>query len=182
MVGEIRDKDTAEAAMQASMTGHLVLSTLHTNDAASAIARLRDIGIESYLIGATTTGVMAQRLLRLLCSGCKQAYQTPVQALGSLFRQTGLLPEGKNKDSLVTLYRPVGCARCHGTGFWGRHGIYELLIVNDEIRRLIHEGAPPEVMQKAAQANGMKTLREGGYKLVLEGLTTVEEVFQHTVD
>jgi general secretion pathway protein E len=182
MVGEIRDRETAEAAMKAAMTGHLVLSTLHTNDAASTIIRLRDIGIEPYLIGSTITGIMAQRLLRLLCSECKQAYETPAQALGNLFPQMSLFPDGAEKASLITLYRPAGCARCHGTGYWGRYGIFELLLVNDEIRRLIHEGATAEAMKKAAQADGLKTLRESGCKLVLQGLTTVEEVFQHTVD
>ena len=182
MVGEIRDKETAEAAMKAAMTGHLVLSTLHTNDAASTIIRLRDIGCEPYLLGSTITGIMAQRLLRLLCSECKQPYTTPAHALGNLFPRTSLFSANSDPNSNLTLYRPVGCARCHGTGYWGRHGIFELLIVTEEIRTLIHEGGSAEAIKKAAQSDGLKTLRESGCKLVLEGLTTVEEVFRHTVD
>lgn len=175
MVGEIRDKETAEVAMKAAMTGHMVLSTLHTNDAPSTISRLRDIGVEPYLISSTLLGVMAQRLLRLLCVKCKVSYEPPVRALKKLFPKH---PE----DTPLRLFRPLGCPECQGTGYWGRKGIYELLVLNDEYRQIISEQSTTEALKKAAAAQGLKTLRESGLAMVYQGLTTVEEVFRHTVE
>ncbi len=175
MVGEIRDLETAEVSMKAAMTGHFVLSTLHTNDAPSAIGRLRDIGVEPYLISSTLTGVMAQRLLRLLCPHCKEGYEPPLRALQNLFPH-------HSPEKSIRLYRPQGCDQCKKTGYWGRKGIYELLVLNDSLRRLIHENASSEDIRKLAISQGLKTLRESGIELVYQGLTTVEEVFRHTVD
>jgi type II secretory ATPase GspE/PulE/Tfp pilus assembly ATPase PilB-like protein len=175
MVGEIRDQETAEVALKASMTGHLVLSTLHTNDAPSAISRLHDIGAEAYLIASTLMGVMAQRLVRLLCIHCRQPYEAPVRTMQGLFPQEKL-------QKPVTLYRPKGCSQCQQTGYWGRKGIYELIVVNDAYRALIQSNAGSEAMKKLARSEGVKSLRESGMDLVIQGLTTVEEIFRHTVD
>lgn len=175
MVGEIRDQETAEVAMKAAMTGHMVISTLHTNDAPSAIGRLRDIGVEPYLIASTLAGVMAQRLLRLLCPQCKQPYEPPLRAMQNLFPK-------QNIKEPVKLYRPKGCNHCQGTGYWGRKGIYELLILQEAIRSLIHENASGEMIKQTAVSNGLRTLRDSGLDLVYQGLTTVEEVFRHTVE
>ncbi len=175
MVGEIRDRETAETCLKAAMTGHLVLSTLHTNDAPSAIGRLRDLGVEPYMLASTLTGVMAQRLLRLLCASCKEAYRPPARAVQNLF------PKHPSAQP-INLYRPKGCDRCQGTGYWGRKGIYELLILNEAIRHLIHENAPDTALKRSAVSEGLCTLRESGLQLVYEGLTTVDEVFRHTVE
>jgi type II secretory ATPase GspE/PulE/Tfp pilus assembly ATPase PilB-like protein len=175
MVGEIRDHETAEVALKSAMTGHFVLSTLHTNDAPAAIGRLRDIGVEPYLIASTLTGVMAQRLLRLLCVECKEAYKPPVRALQNLFPKH---PAGQP----LTLYRPKGCATCQNTGYWGRKGIYEFLLLNDSLRQLINENATNDTIKKTAISQGLSTLRESGLLLVYEGLTTIDEVFRHTVE
>jgi len=175
MVGEIRDRETAEVAIKSAMTGHLVLSTLHTNSASETIGRLRDIGIEPYLTASTVLGIMAQRLVRVLCASCKEAYELPERALKSIFPQRAVA-------SNLTLYRPKGCSQCQGAGYLGRLGIYELLIVNEAIRELIHRNAPGAEIKSTAQAQGMKTLREGGLDLVFQGVTTVDEVFRNTVE
>jgi len=175
MVGEIRDKETAETAMTAAMTGHLVLSTLHTNDAPSALGRLLDMGIESYLMAATVIGILAQRLLRVLCPDCKEKYQPPLRALKNMF------PGRQNLESAV-FCRAKGCPRCQGTGYLGRHGIFELLVMSDELKQLIHEGQNLEGIRKILAAQGLRSLRESGMELVFKGLTTVEEVARVVVD
>lgn len=175
MVGEIRDRETAETAMTAAMTGHLVLSSLHTNDAPSAVGRLIDMGIEPYLIATTFAGVLAQRLVRLLCPRCKEEYRPPLRALKNMF------PGRANLDKAV-FYRPKGCDNCRGTGYTGRHGIFELLIMNDEIKQRIHDGDNLGGIRKAMQAQGMKSLSESGIELVFQGLTTVEEVSRVAVE
>ncbi|HBB68039.1 MAG: hypothetical protein A2X28_01355 [Elusimicrobia bacterium GWA2_56_46] len=175
MVGEIRDKETAETAMTAAMTGHLVLSTLHTNDAPSALGRLLDMGIESYLMSATVLGVLAQRLLRVLCTSCKEKYQPPLRALKNMF------PGKQNLESAV-FYRAKGCPRCQGTGYLGRHGIFELLVMSDELKQLIHDGQNLEGIRKILASQGLKSLRESGMELVFKGLTTVEEVSRVVVN
>jgi type II secretory ATPase GspE/PulE/Tfp pilus assembly ATPase PilB-like protein len=175
MLGEIRDQETAEVAMKSAMTGHLVLSTLHTNDAPSAISRLRDMGAEAYLITSTLMGVMAQRLVRVLCMHCRESYEPPMRTLKNLF------PEEKLQKAVI-LYRPKGCPKCQSTGYWGRKGIYELIIVNDLYRELIQSGARTDALKKQAHQEGVRTLRESGMDLVYEGFTSVEEVFRHTVD
>jgi len=175
MLGEIRDKETAEVAMKAAMTGHLVVSTLHTNDAPSTITRLRDIGVEPYLVSSTLVGVMAQRLLRVLCKDCKEAYEPPRAGLQRLF-------PGMTLEDKVTLYRAKGCPSCQNTGYWGRKGIYQLLELDEEFRTSIHNESSADRIRQIAAERGVKTLRESGLDLVLKGLTTVEEVFRHTIE
>ena len=175
MVGEIRDKETAETAMTAAMTGHLVLSTLHTNDAPSAVGRLVDMGIEPYLISTTLAGVLAQRLVRLLCPRCKEEYRPPLRALKNMF------PGRADLDTAV-FFRPKGCDNCRGTGYAGRQGIFELLLMNDEIKQRIHDGDNLGGIRRAMQAQGMKSLSENGIDLVFRGLTTVEEVSRVAVE
>ncbi len=175
MVGEIRDQETAEVAIKSAMTGHLVISTLHTNSAPQTIGRLRDIGIEPYLTASTVLGIMAQRLVRVLCVACKQPYELPAHAFKNMFPDHPM-------NSKVTLYRPKGCPPCQGSGYWGRKGIYELLVINEAIRELIHRNAASAEIKATAQAQGMKTLRESGLELVFQGFTTVDEVFRNTVE
>lgn len=172
MVGEMRDLETAEIAIESSLTGHLVLTTLHTNDAPSAVIRMVDMGVEPYLISATVIGVLAQRLGRRLCSHCKEPYEVPAVEL----RRFGFRPE--HPDQLVTLWRGRGCEACRYTGFRGRIGIFELMRVNDEIAELIVRRAPLADIRDAAKANGMHELREDGLLKVLEGVTTPDEVMR----
>lgn len=171
MIGEIRDLDTSEIAMQAALTGHLVLSTLHTNDAPEAISRLVDIGVESYLISSTVMGILAQRLVRTICPDCKVPYQADPKVIKDL-GEDGL----KSKGSL-TLYRGKGCKNCKQSGYQGRTGIFELLLVNEEIKRLISEKASTQVIREVAKKTvGMVPLRSNGLRKVLRGITTLDEV------
>jgi len=172
MVGEMRDLETAQIAVEASLTGHLVLSTLHTNDAPSAVMRLADMGIESYLIAATVIGIMAQRLCRKICSNCKQPYQIPATELVKF----GFVADDPNQ--MVTLYRGTGCDECRNQGFRGRLGLYELMVMNEEIAELVVRRAPVADIREAAKAGGMKELREDGLLKVLEGVTTPDEVMR----
>lgn len=172
MVGEMRDLETAEIAIEASLTGHLVLSTLHTNDAPSAVIRMVDMGVEPYLISATVIGVLAQRLARKICQNCKSSYQVPAQDL----RRFGFKPE--SADQQVTLYKGAGCELCRHTGYKGRIGIYELMRINDEIAELVVRRAPLADIREAAKANGMSELREDGLLKVLEGVTTPDEIMR----
>jgi type IV pilus assembly protein PilB len=172
MVGEMRDLETAEIAIEASLTGHLVLSTLHTNDAPSAVMRMVDMGVEPYLISATVIGVLAQRLGRRVCTECKEPYEVRAADL----RRFGFRVE--NPDEIVTLYRGRGCEACKFTGFRGRIGIFELMRVNAEIAELIVRRAPLADIKEAAKANGMKELREDGLIKILQGITTPEEVMR----
>jgi len=171
MVGEIRDLETAEIAIQASLTGHLVLSTLHTNDAPTTITRLIDMGIEPFLVAASLTGSLAQRLGRRICRECKEPYKPPAEALARL---------GFTADDTadITFFRGKGCEVCRHTGYKGRVGIFELMIINNEIRDLIIKRAPLSEVRVAAKANGMKTLKEDGLDKVIEGITTIEEVMR----
>jgi type IV pilus assembly protein PilB len=171
MIGEIRDRETAEIAHQAALTGHLVLSTLHTNDAPEAISRLMDIGVEPYLISSSVIGVLAQRLVRTICPNCKTSYQADTNALGELGEKIQ-----KSKESL-SLYRGKGCKNCKQSGYFGRTGIFELLTVNEKIKQLIAEKASTQVIREAAKKiTGMVSLREDGLRKVLKGITTLEEV------
>jgi len=173
MVGEIRDLETAEIAIQASLTGHLVLSTLHTNDAPTAVTRLVDMGIEPFLVSSSLIGVMAQRLVRLLCPHCKEAYHPTAEEAGEIqIRMDEIPPEG--------LFRPRGCARCVETGYQGRTGIYELLPVDEAIQNLILKGHDANEIRRAAIQRGMITLRRDGAEKVLRGLTSVQEVARVT--
>ncbi len=167
MVGEIRDLDTAVIAVQAALTGHLVFSTLHTNDAASAVTRLVNMGVEPFLISACLIGVLAQRLVRKICEHCKEPYEPPAL----IMRRWGL-----DKKKGLLLYHGRGCDHCKGTGFRGRAGIFELLVVDDEIREMIIQGASAMALRKKAQVKGMKLLSDDGLSKVLSGVTTIEEV------
>ena len=170
LVGEIRDFETAENAIQASLTGHLVFSTLHTNDAAGAYTRMIDMGIEPFLVSTTVEGIMAQRLVRRLCPHCKEPYiPTPDEVPGDF-------PMERLLDSKEKIFRPVGCRQCRQTGYAGRAALYELLIPNDEIRRLAGQKAPSNEIKKIARAAGMDTLRDNGWKKVLNGFTSIDEV------
>jgi general secretion pathway protein E len=170
MIGEIRDLETVQIAVQAALTGHLVLSTLHTNSAAAAITRLRDMGLEDYLMTATLRAVLAQRLVRRLCRSCKVADPAP-EPLIERFAMTRLAPA-----KAIELYRPVGCAACRGTGFYGRRAIAELLVPSRAIERLIFEGADDAAIERAAIADGMRPIFDNGLLAALEGDTTIEEV------
>jgi type IV pilus assembly protein PilB len=171
MIGEVRDLETSEIAMQAALTGHLVLSTLHTNDAPEAISRLVDIGAEPYLISSCVIGVLAQRLVRAICPDCKVPYQVDPKIMGDLSDAIS-----KSKEPL-TLYRGKGCKNCKQSGYRGRTGIFELLIVNEEIKKLISEKASTQVIREVAKKTArMVPLRVDGLKKVLQGITTIEEV------
>jgi general secretion pathway protein E len=172
LVGEIRDKETAEIAIQASLTGHLVLSTLHTNDAASALTRLVDMGVEPFLVGSSLVAVLAQRLVRILCLECREAYTSTDDEL----REIGIKPPGRP----VELYRAVGCAACSHTGYHGRMGIFELMAIDDEIRALVSQNVDAKTIKAAATRKGMGTLRADGARKVLSGVTSVAEVIRAT--
>jgi type IV pilus assembly protein PilB len=168
MIGEIRDLETSEIALQSALTGHLVLSTLHTNDAPEAITRLMDIGVESYLISSSVVGVLAQRLVRSICPDCKVPYQVDPKSLGDEFSKL---------EEPVTLYRAKGCKNCKQSGYRGRTGIFELLSINEKIKQLISEKASTQVIRDIAKKTlGMISLREDGLRKVLKGITTLDEV------
>ena len=172
LVGEIRDKETADIAIQASLTGHLVLSTLHTNDSASAITRLVDMGVEPFLVGSSLVGVLAQRLVRLLCLACREPYTPTSQELDD----AGIGPQ----EGPVTLYRGQGCADCAHTGYQGRIGIFELMIVDDSIRAMVSKNVDAKTIKKQAVNQGMGTLRLDGTRKVLKGVTSVAELLRAT--
>lgn len=174
LVGEIRDKETADIAIQASLTGHLVLSTLHTNDAASAITRLVDMGVEPFLVGSSLVGVLAQRLVRILCLDCREPYTATAQELA----EAGL----EVQDGPVTLYRGRGCSVCAHTGYKGRIGIFELMLVEDSIRAMVSKNVDAKTIKKQAVARGMGTLRLDGSRKVLQGVTSVAELLRATED
>jgi general secretion pathway protein E len=171
MIGEIRDLETAEIAIQSALTGHLVLSTLHTNDAPSAITRLLDMGVENFLLSATIRGIMAQRLVRTICPSCKEEITSSeqVQELKAL---------GVESDTI--LYRGRGCEECTHTGFMGRLGIFELLVIDDDIRKLILKKADEREIRETARKNGMQTLLEDGLEKIRMGVTTLSEIFRVT--
>jgi general secretion pathway protein E len=174
MVGEIRDLATAEMAIQAALTGHLVFSTLHTNDAASAITRLIDLGVPPYLISATVIGVLAQRLARTLCPACKARDEsTTRESLDALVRPWRM-------SGGVRPYKPVGCLVCRETGYRGRVGLYELLVLGDDARRAVHPAHDMTALRRQAVKDGMRPLRLAGMMKVAEGQTTVDEVLRAT--
>jgi general secretion pathway protein E len=175
MVGEIRDRETAEIAIQASLTGHLVFSTLHTNDAASAVTRLLDMGVEPFLISSSVLAMMAQRLVRLLCPACR----VPLTPSEATLRELGLTQEECLKQG-GQFYGANGCDACHGTGYRGRTGIYELLVVDDTIRTLVMQQANANTIKVAAVQRGMRTLLQDGARKILQGRTTPEEVLRVT--
>jgi general secretion pathway protein E len=171
MVGEMRDLETSQMAVQAALTGHLVLSTLHTNDAPATVARLLDLGVPAYLINATLLGVMAQRLVRTLCPHCKES--------GHIDReQWGALVSPWKVTVPTAVYRPVGCLECRNTGYLGRQGIFEILLLSDSVKQLITEGCNLQALRKQAMREGMRTLRLSGAQKIAAGLTTLEEVLR----
>jgi type II secretory ATPase GspE/PulE/Tfp pilus assembly ATPase PilB-like protein len=174
MVGEIRDLETAQIAVQAALTGHLVFSTLHTNDAPAAATRLLDMGLEPFLVTSTVTGIVAQRLLRALCFKCRAPYEPTPEELAALHLSADDLEQ--------PLMKAVGCDACQGIGFKGRIGIFELLVMAEPLRRLILERASVSDLRAAAQAGGMRTIREDGIAKVLAGVTTMEEMIRETQD
>jgi general secretion pathway protein E/type IV pilus assembly protein PilB len=174
MIGEIRDMETASIAINASLTGHLVFSTLHTNDAPSAVTRLVDIGVKPFLVASSTRCLMAQRLVRKVCRQCAQPYQATEQELRGL----NLTPESLQN---ATMQKGRGCSNCSNTGCRGRMGIFEIFAIDDEARKLIYDKASSSVLRARAREMGMRTLREDGIRKVLAGLTTAEEVIRSTV-
>ncbi len=171
LIGEIRDQETAQIAVQASLTGHLVFSTLHTNDAPGALTRLVDMGVEPYLVASSLEAVLAQRLVRVLCPLCKQPDQSPTAQ--QFKTKLGIGPE-------QTLFKAVGCRECRNTGFFGRHAIFEWMDTDEEIRQLILKSASTDQIRAAARKGGMRTLAEDGWRMVAAGVTTVEEVLSVT--
>jgi type IV pilus assembly protein PilB len=174
MVGEIRDRETAEIAINASLTGHLVFSTLHTNDAPGAVTRLADIGVKRFLIASSLRATLAQRLVRRICAQCREPHQPTERELRSLNL-------GPGEPAGATFMRGRGCAACHGTGYRGRMGIFEIFPITDEVQRMIYEGAGGTRLREKARDLGMRTMREDGLRKALAGLTTVEEVVSITV-
>jgi general secretion pathway protein E len=180
LVGEIRDPETAAIAITASQTGHLVLSTVHTNDAAGAVTRLVEMGIQPFLLASSLMCVLAQRLVRVLCEQCKKPYEPTDVELEALGLKNGSRVARAWAGLAPTLFRPVGCPACLNTGYHGRMAIYELLPVNDDIRQLILKSSDSNAIKKAGVENGMDTLRDAGAKKVLEGISSAEEVMRVT--
>ena len=174
MIGEMRDLETASIAVQSALTGHLVLSTLHTNDAAGSITRLLDMGVEDYLLTSTINGILAQRLVRLLCTHCRQPYP----AMPELVEELRLHRFSESRD--LVLYKPVGCEQCSGTGYRGRAAIMEFLVMSDPLRRLVLKHADAGELQAVAQREGMDTMYEDGLRKAVAGSTTIEEVLRVT--
>jgi len=175
MVGEIRDSETAELAVQAALTGHLVFSTLHTNDAAGAIPRLLDLGAEPFLLASAMTCIVAQRVLRKICPSCKEEYIPPAEVAEDIKKVLGALYQGKEK---MKLYRGKKCPECNNTGYLGRVGIFEVLPVTEKIARLCLERAAAGAIEKQSLEEGMITMKQDGYLKVLEGITSIEEVLR----
>jgi len=173
MVGEIRDTETAQIAVQAALTGHLVFSTLHTNDAVSALTRLIDMDVETFLISSSVIGVIAQRLVRVICEKCKEEYTPGKNVLSGLN-----IKDDSNNDGKVKLYRGTGCSFCKNTGYYGRTSIYEHIVLDEEIRALIISKASSNVIKDVALKKGMKTLKDSGLEKAMQGITTIEEVLR----
>jgi type IV pilus assembly protein PilB len=168
LVGEIRDFESARIASQAALTGHLVMTTMHTNGAVQSVTRLVDIGVEPFLVAPSIIGVLFQRLVRTICAHCKEPYQLTPEQITDLFEWDGKTP--------VTFYRGKGCPECNNTGYRGRTGVHEMLILNNTIRRLISRDASLMEIQDEAFRAGFRTIRHDGLKKVLRGITTIEEV------
>ncbi|HOD12951.1 MAG TPA: ATPase, T2SS/T4P/T4SS family [Candidatus Omnitrophota bacterium] len=175
MVGEVRDLETAEIAIRTALTGHLVFSTLHTNDAPSGVTRLIEMKIEPYLISSSIEGFVAQRLVRVICQNCKEEVPCPPQLKEEIAADLAI-----DNLSRIRAFQGKGCDRCNGTGYYGRTAIYEILVMNDDIRHAVFQGVHAETIKKIAVANGMRTLRQDGWRRVLQGITTPEEVMNVT--
>ena len=174
LVGEIRDTETAEIAVQASLTGHTVFSTLHTNDAPSTVTRMKDMGVPTFLITATVEAILAQRLVRRICPECREA----TEITEDLRLDLGLTPEQVEGKSF---YRGVGCGNCNNTGYKGRIGLFELMIMDDDLRAMIMDNVATDVLREAARKKGMRLLRDMGIEFALDGTTTAEEIVRETV-
>jgi type IV pilus assembly protein PilB len=174
LVGEIRDLETAQIAVQSALTGHMVFSTLHTNDAPSTITRLRDMGLETYLITATVEGILAQRLVRKICEDCRTEFTPSPEMLMELNLRPADVAGKK-------FYYGRGCDRCNNSGHKGRQGLYELVVMNDELRDMVSNGASTDQLRASCVKNGMSTLREAGLRAIFEGKTTIDEVVRETV-
>ena len=175
LIGEIRDHETAQIAVEAALTGHLVLSTLHTNDAPSAMTRLTEMGLEPFLVGSAVDGVLAQRLARRLCKKCKEPYEpTPEALVQARF-------PWQDGEPLPTLYRPAGCSACSKTGYKGRLALHEVMAVSERIERLAVERASSAAITETAREEGMVTLREDGLDKVLRGITSMDEILRVVV-
>ena len=183
MVGEIRDAETTDLAIQAALTGHLVFSTLHTNNASGALPRLLDMGAEPYLVSSALNAVVAQRVVRRICNYCKEAYEPPEPIIADIKQVLGkLFPIGLIKDDKMSLYRGKGCSECSGTGYQSRIGIYEVLPIDEKISRLVLEHATSNEVEAKAVEEGMITMKQDGYLKVTEGITTIEEVLRVAQD
>ncbi|HCK40814.1 MAG TPA: pilus assembly protein PilB, partial [Planctomycetaceae bacterium] len=174
LVGEIRDLETAEIAVQASLTGHMVFSTLHTNDAPSTITRMKDMGVPTFLITATVEAILAQRLVRRVCSKCSEEYAPSAEVLDDLELEAKDLKDKK-------FFRGAGCETCNNTGYKGRVGLFELMIMNNELREQIMQNASADDLRETARRYGMITLRDAGMIAAYDGITTPEEVIQETI-
>jgi type IV pilus assembly protein PilB len=174
LVGEIRDFETAEVAIKAALTGHLVLSTLHTNDAPSSINRMMNMGIEPFLVASSVNLIAAQRLVRRICVNCKEAYEVPEQAMVDLGFST-------QEAKTIKPFRGRGCERCSGTGFKGRVALYEVMDVDEDVRELILSGGSANELRQQSLSNGMISLRVSGLEKIRDGVTTIEEVMRETV-
>jgi general secretion pathway protein E len=173
LIGEIRDLETAQIAIQSALTGHLVFSTLHTNDSASAVTRLTDMGTESFLVSSSVIAILAQRLVRIICSHCREPYTPNEESLQSI----GISPESLGGKKI---YQGVGCPACLHTGYRGRTGIFEFMIMDDAVKSLILKTSDANAIKREAVKQGMITVRENGAQKVLDGITTIEEVFRLT--
>jgi len=168
----MRDTETARICVQSALTGHLVLSTLHTNSAASSVARLMEMGVEEYLLTSTLNGVLSQRLVRKLCEHCKEAYVPTAEVIEEL-----QLSQDAQEDEVI-LYQPVGCDECNQTGYRGRQSILELLTMNDEVRRLVNNRSDARQIEEAAVKGGMRTIYQDGCAKALAGITSMDEVLR----
>jgi general secretion pathway protein E/type IV pilus assembly protein PilB len=173
MVGEIRDRETAEVAINAALTGHQVFSTLHTNDAPSAVTRLLDLGVKPFLVAAALRSVLAQRLVRQLCGACREPYRPGAHELRAIGLERGAVAD-------AGIARGIGCPACHGTGYRGRVGLFETFVIHDGIRRMIYDHVTAARLRQEARRDGMRTMREDGIRKVLAGITTIEEVVSVT--
>jgi type IV pilus assembly protein PilB len=173
MVGEIRDYETAEIAIKAALTGHLVFSTLHTNDAPSSVSRLLNMGVEPFLVSASTNLILAQRLVRKVCKDCREKVQVP----GSVLVNLGFTPEEAKE---IVCYHGKGCNSCSETGYKGRLALYEVMVINEEIKKMVLDGASTMELREAGRRNGMLTLRESGLQKLREGTTSLEEIMRVT--
>jgi type IV pilus assembly protein PilB len=174
LVGEIRDLETSKISVESALTGHIVFTTLHTNDAPSSIARLLDLGLEPFLITATLEGICAQRLVRTICPRCKEEFKPSEEMLMDVGLDSEVL-------KTRTFFHGTGCDYCRGTGYSGRMAIFEIMLLDDDIRNLIMKRSSTNVLREAARKRGMRTLREGGLLAVYDGATTVEEVISQTI-